>query len=461
MMMRPATTIRDFFRSIGAAVNLRGRRRVAVAAAALVLAAAVALAVVPSWTASPTSLPPGSTAPSTVPVATVDKASSPTSLVPPSSAPFADPGGTVYQMDRLSAESGWALLYVRTVTGAASPHLMFTDDAGATWRDATLPGLTGTPTIDFLDPEHGWVLQILAVDPTNPSAAIPSSLWRTSDGGRHWVLATLPKQGILAATISFIGPNVGYLAVTSDTDPIGDQTLLYSTDDDGSSWTQVGIVSDQQWFDSQWAHPLIFLSKNDGLFVNDNDGSVRQTGDGGRTWKPVSLSRPAEILASAHVYVPDYVLAGSAVLLLADYTWESGGSTMFASGYEFISHDRGETWSPAWSGAPGFEYTKVVAAGEATLFRFLDYTRFVPDSYTAAFTVTNDGGLTWTSVSPVLLLDTHFLVESFANALDGWAVVAVNVHCPDGEICPYITPSSGELVETHDGGLTWRPGSTR
>ena len=439
---------------------MRGRRRVAVAAAAVALAAAIAISVVPSWTASPTSLPPGSTAPSTVPGATVYKGASPTNegatpttLMPAPSALFADPGGTVYEMDRLSVESGWVFEYVQGLP----PQIMFTDDAGATWRDATPPGLTETPTIDFLDPQHGWVLEMGAFDQTT-SAAIPASLWRTSDGGRHWTLATLPRQDISAATISFIVPTAGYLAVTPNAEPNSRQTILYATADGGSSWTKVGVVADEQ-LDSEWSHQLFFLSKSDGFFVND--GSVSETHDDGRTWKPVSFARPAEIPASAYVNVLDFVVAGSDVLASAEYGWKTGDSLAFASGYEFISHDRGETWSLAWSGVPGLDSrSKVVAVDETTLLRFRDYRGSIPDTYTTAFTVTHDGGLTWTSVSAALPSDTHFYAESFANALDGWAVVAVNVYCPDGALCPGPSPG-GRLVETSDGGVTWRLGSTR
>jgi photosystem II stability/assembly factor-like uncharacterized protein len=183
---------------------------------------------------------------------------------------------------------------------------------------------------------------------------------------------------------------------------------------------------------------------------------VRQTHDGGRSWKPVSLPRPPEVPASAEVSVGDYVVAGNSVLVSTQYQWTTGDSNAAASGYEFISRDQGHTWSLAWSGAPGFDSgSKVVAVNETTLFRFPDHGSTIRGIYTTPFTVSDDGGRTWTSANAALPSDTHFDSESFVNALDGWAILSANQHCPPNSFCPGPSPS-GRLAETNDGGRTWR-----
>jgi hypothetical protein len=152
---------------------------------------------------SPNPLPSASGLPT---AALVSPSSNPTSTGRP---PFTDPGGTVFDMGRLDATAGWALVLLGFGTPQTVTRLMLTDDNGATWRDGTPADIgAGTALIDFLDKDHAWVLQPCAAD-----SGCSSSLWRTSDGARHWTTATLPSQAIFGAAISFLSPEVGHLAL--------------------------------------------------------------------------------------------------------------------------------------------------------------------------------------------------------------------------------------------------------
>lgn len=365
--------------------------------------------------------------------------------------PFTDPGGAVFAMQRLDATSGWALL----LSGSGSAvepvtHLMITDDNGASWRDGTPASISvGAAVIDFLDKDHAWVLQ--------PGTA--SSLWRTSDGGRHWTTMALPLNAIFEAAMSFVDPEVGYLALVSDLGPDNRPTIFYATTDGGSTWTRLGMIPEVPQF---WPpeRPFVFPTANDGFLVT---GTALQTHDGGRSWTAVEVPTPRDIPASASPDFHDPVTTASAVMVSVQFAWKTGDTHTYAPGYEYISRDFGQTWTLAWPGAKdSYPRSAAVVVDDTTWFRFPDYTATIPgDGYSKAFSVTHDAGATWTTITAALPTGTHFDAESFSSALQGWAITSKDASCPAGMSCPYSGGVPGQLVETSDGGRTWEvAGST-
>jgi photosystem II stability/assembly factor-like uncharacterized protein len=354
-------------------------------------------------------------------------------------------------MGRLDATSGWALV----VQGLGSPgqavtRLMLTDDNGATWRDGTPAAIgVGTAIVDFLDKDNAWVLQ-----PVPASTGLSSSLWRTSDGGRHWTTGTLPLKAIFEAAISFVDPEVGYLALVPDLGPDNRPTVFYTTADGGSTWTRVGMVPEvpQSWPPER---PFAFFTKSDGLLVT---GMALQTHDGGHSWTPIDLPQPPDVPSKPTTDVSRLVIAGGTVMVSVQFYWKTGNTYTYAPGYEYVSHDLGRTWTLAWPGAVGlYPRSAIVAVDDSTWFRFPDYLGSIPgDGYTKDFSVTHDGGLNWTMVTAALPTGTHFDAESFSSALDGWAIISADAHCPAGSACAYSGGLPGQLVETADGGRTWQ-----
>lgn len=396
----------------------------------------------PKVVASPPGLPTA---------ALVSPSANPTSTGRP---PFTDPGGPVYDMGRLDATSGWALVQQPSNGPAASPpRLMITDDAGATWRDGTPLGLgTVTPAIDFLDRDHAWVVQ-----PCAAGWGCSSSLWRTTDGGRHWNTSTLPIQAILYAAVSFVGPEVGYLALVSDIAPDNRPTVLYATQDGGSSWARVATVPGS-WQFFPLERPLVFFDKNDGLLAYVD---ALQTHDGGESWTAIDVPRPADVPAAAQTEILNVLAAGDSVLASVQFEQTKGSTYTYWFGYGYFSRDRGQTWSLAWPGArDSYPRSAAVGVDQATWFRFPDYVASIPDVYSKAFSVTHDGGVTWTTVTAALPAGTHFDAESFSSALDGWAIISADAHCPAGWSCPYSGGPPGQLAETADGGRTWQVAAT-
>src|SRR5262249_45982007 len=118
--------------------------------------------------------------------------------------------------------------------GPTNPRL--SEDSGHTWRRLSdprrLPGL-GLPT--FLDGQHGlWIERPPTPDSRSPA---PTTLWRTSDGGRSWqrlAASGLPQPGILGQLV-LVDPLHGALVFTF---PDGSRSW-FATTDGGDSWLVV------------------------------------------------------------------------------------------------------------------------------------------------------------------------------------------------------------------------------
>lgn len=413
--------------------------RVALSAASIALVAAVAAAL---WRAPGQAPVPSASARATIPGVSPSAVSTASAAMS-----FRDPGGSVYrgpvdEMQRLDATSGWALV------GSLSPsYLMFTDDAGATWRDGTPAGMVTNPWIELLDADHGWMVQSMAADPRSTSLIL-----RTSDGGRDWTSSALPVRGYAWAAISFVTPEVGYLVVTTTNYPKS-QTTVYATADGGSTWRRVGAIPGDWQFWPPNA-PLVFFTPDDGLFVS---GTALRTHDGGKTWTAIDLPpRPADVPAGANVNVSDLVVGGGVALISVQFHWPTTGGFFTYREFEYLSRDLGQTWSLAWPGG-------CASPCSAVLIDARTWLRFDQNPGQTAFDVTHDGGTSWTSIVAAIPSGMHFVAESFTSAMDGWAILARDPPpCPENASgCGGGGGGPGDLAETSDGGLTWTVARTR
>lgn len=103
-----------------------------------------------------------------------------TDEVPPAAGPYAGP---LVALDRDTVRfAAWC------PPCEGGPAVMRTDDGGATWRTAQLPGQVGTVDVpvgmSFLDRDRGWLL--LHREGTGPQRLLTL---RTTDGGRTWTEA--------------------------------------------------------------------------------------------------------------------------------------------------------------------------------------------------------------------------------------------------------------------------------
>ena len=79
-------------------------------------------------------------------------------------------------VDFVAIDEGWA---------AAGTNLYTTSDGGETWSTIVTNGIPGGEfflKVDFVDSQHGWVLGT-----PDESTWNPLNLYRTTDGGKHWI----------------------------------------------------------------------------------------------------------------------------------------------------------------------------------------------------------------------------------------------------------------------------------
>jgi photosystem II stability/assembly factor-like uncharacterized protein len=265
----------------------------------------------------------------------------------------------------VSGERGWA----RTHEG-----LYWTENGGREWREITPPGDPATlDGVYFRNPDQGWAGAEEGREGENRVV-----LFATGDGGRTWRRRPVEVDG-LATTASgtafapagrhrvfaLVGESrntaysVGHLFTSGDAGrnwqqlpdpphrgPIAFESLrdgwlaaegqlpgLYRTDDGGRTWTEVhvapppGVPAEKATFrppridaEGRGLLPVVFNAPHASTAV------IYRTGNGGRTWRPISRYRMrlgGAVDAGAHLYrrgdgativsdygQPDYVLLG-------------------------------------------------------------------------------------------------------------------------------------------------------
>lgn len=139
---------------------------------------------------------------------------------------------SVQQVHFLSATLGWV------VTGGPSSSTLFrTTDGGRHWQ-RQLVGVAGEGwQLQFYDARRGIVY---AADRSGPA------LWRTADSGQHWTRVRTPAP-TAPGLVSFVDPSHGWCLAPigpqpfSFASPILDrqEVALFRTGDGGTSWSQV------------------------------------------------------------------------------------------------------------------------------------------------------------------------------------------------------------------------------
>jgi hypothetical protein len=134
---------------------------------------------------------------------------------------------------------------------ATNDRLLVSFDAGRSWEKRQRPA----PLID------------LAADPDDPErlvAAGERGLFRSGDGGRNWDLVRDDAVGLLAWPAQrslFLVDGRGQVFVSPDR---------------GRAWRALGQIGGQ---------PAALLGRSAGeLYVALHDGTIKRSGDGGRTW---------------------------------------------------------------------------------------------------------------------------------------------------------------------------------
>jgi photosystem II stability/assembly factor-like uncharacterized protein len=384
--------------------------------------------------ASPTSSPsPQPSSPSPGASSSPARPTSQASGTSPAPTPL-PPGPDVQADGLLDAQHGWAVVGHR---------LWVTADGGSTWQDVTPPAGFATAVadyllgVDFADAQHGWVAINEAFTSGSDASYGRVDIWRTTDGGRTWSKAQLPKavfhpfgEIMPQVQLDFLDPGHGFAFLSGNSAKGLNDSDLYWTADGGMTWSpdrptgtgSVGIEGS-----------VGFATATDGVIVNALHGAgIVVTHDGGRTWIDATLTPPAAPGMQLFFAQPVF-FDGRSGLVSIDFQSDTSSVT-----HVYRTSDAGSSWTLAATPPTG-----------VSAISFLDPQRWIGiDGLEVVRTA--DGGQTWVRTPAV---GPPGAPESFlmTDAQHGSVLVGMNVCLTFKSNCSSRTG----LYATVDGGSTW------
>ncbi len=374
---------------------------------------------------------------------------------------FADPAHRTFaQLDFIDASHGWAV--------EQSGAIWATSDGGRSWaqRKGFVAEVAGFPgpvvTVDFVDPSDGYAFTEYAVRGSNgPNGPW---LWRTSNGGRTWHAVTLPSGhggsgtgGPAGRQICFTSKEVGWVVrvpALGSSDP----HALLATADGGATWS------------SQLTSPT--------------DGAA-----------PTVLAHGTTPTAPTPTYaITGGILACSTLDPSVAWFLATGNPGMSQMSYSvYVTTDFGRTWTPvidsptAGSGpgpafprqmtpppgvaaGPGSSPVNLVdVGGRAAVVVGTDLSVSLHPPYSGVAPLyamaSTDAGATWRDIPP-----ESGGLPAQVPGIAGSSVSGFHLPAPGGGLS-FVSPSVGwvlglsatpdardasTLLETTDGGVTWR-----
>lgn len=354
----------------------------------------------------------------------------------------------------VSGDVGWILAQKGVHDG---PTVLFaTRDGGQHWSEQLrFASGTGSPAMMTFWPDgrnglFAWRPSAAAGAPT-----MRLVVYRTEDGGAHWVAAAQPFD---LGPAFYLNPSDAWqISVGTPTPQTGravtSQVLLHTVDG-GQSWTPVGQVPTigQLWFRDAltgWltiSNSTSWTSDATGKMVPISNSSeyLYMTGDGGKTWRPQPLQLPVGAVdASSDVRVSPPVFVDSVHALLPvevippptnlngpQPSLSDGSARSVPVNYVFVSADGGANWSNP---------TRLPAGLDQGGEMFLTSTHWL---------VAHDGTLMETANAGASWSSRHVLVDGFSFDLAPWALI--------DQRAIWSQTSSGSLIRSLDGGEDWK-----
>jgi len=311
--------------------------------------------------------------------------------------------------------------------GTTETKVVRTYDGGVTWYDVTPPGLevvAYSPYV-FRDSQTAWLL-IPGPDPLGEG-----TLYRTADGGLTWNSASTPFG---FASLQFLDSINGFAMADLGAGAGSQAVAIYQTLDGGATWRR-NYLNDPTVAGAGDSLPL--GGQKYGVTFRDSmhgwvGGSIPMEGviylyatqDGGQTWAEQKLAMPAGFEnAFTGADAPLFFSAAEGVLPV-------GLATDISARVFYRTTDGGATWT---AGQPAALY------GWYDIVSPLDF--FIWNG-APLLSVTHDGGMTWSEITPNVDLSALLTAFQFVNSNVGWALAS-----HDG--------ADTTLYKTSDGGVTW------
>jgi photosystem II stability/assembly factor-like uncharacterized protein len=372
----------------------------------------------------------------------------------------------------ISPQVGWLDLYYGETVIAK------TTDGGQTWHkqlliDAVSP-VTSVATMQFFN-DHDGVL-IGEQEPVPHGQTLPRgvpTIWRTSDGGVHWLKSELVMDptdvrdvgpGLWVVTSGyFLDSRRGWLLLTGWSDCAGcvpdNSALIYQTSDGGAHWNKLARLERRV---GQWLG-IKFVTTNTG-FVLTSDAGPYVTHDGGRTWTIADLSVPSSTAPPMGIVskeAPRFFSGSSAVMAVtlgypidmpcpATPLQPSCHYTVYepSARYIYSSADGGLSWMRG---------RQLPTTGQLL---FIDPRNWI-NITSNGVTETADAGATWSSAHGMPVRSGWYVSQAqFSDPRNGWVTLSDDpngaVLASYGETIPNSAMSPRfAMLGTSDGGVSW------
>jgi photosystem II stability/assembly factor-like uncharacterized protein len=300
-------------------------------------------------------------------------------------------------------------------------------DGGKHWLDVTPAnaGMDGSAQADFADTQYAWI-----AIPTAPTIGQAVKILRTADGGRSWQSTVIPDK--ISAGVDrpdFLGHQQGWIETIGTAGAGSMPADIWHSTDGGATWTLIatpGRLSPDGPSDPiyQNAQTAIMTGNPQATQGRSRVPGIAITHDGGKQWQIEELSIPPGISPNSYVETTSPVFFGNAVILPVYVgNLDSGMGDGFTL---YHSNNSGQTWSP----------TPVVHISVSRAVLVLDPNHvWATDTKSGQLYATSDGGMNWTQITTKAYTFTHL---SFIDASNGWGLT-----------------ESG-LYQTSDGGKIWQ-----
>lgn len=316
------------------------------------------------------------------------------------------------------------------ITGSGGT-IMTTTDEGLNWKFQRLPKVDWVRKYSFISEYEGWIIGHW-YDATNPNYS-GSKIFKTINGGMDWleldISINIDFDNYSVDDINFINDRVGYLlANTPYSRPIEVQRkypgLIYKTEDGGLHWVKIASEKDKRY--SQ----ILFQDNLNGYLlyksIDSDYYTLNQTKDGGTTWqtKNNSLNGILNFYSSLFGWAGNYKTTDGGntwnykyfnfpnLNNRIDKIWFTDSLTGYAISYRTIlkTVDGGETW----------DIISETKLGLLQDIKFFDSKIGYVCGYGGTIYSTSDGGENWTRFGNGPVDDLNDI--DFVDENNGWVV---------------------------------------
>ena len=313
--------------------------------------------------------------------------------------------------DFLGGSTGWAVVVSAAARGPRF-SVFRTSDGARHWRKQfTGATVQGTDlSIQFLDSNVG----ILQLD----------RVYRTVDGGAHWGVISIPDDSPI---YTFISPTRAWAL---------DGQQLFATADGGLTWQMRGNVPQSIRGVGKGGPQALAFGATGEVWAGAIDQimpTVYATSDGGATWKAIAVPHDANAV----------IVGGKPLLYSTSAQTVPGGGVLvlaeddFGNAQAATSFDMGRSWN---------RIRVPTQDPQRSVYSFLDARRWWA-SFLSLLYRTDDGGQTWRVIRSAVtdsMIDWTIGSAHMIDARRGWAPITSG-HGTSG------------LAMTNDGGLHWAP----